>query len=418
MMKSKTTIEVNGKQYDAVTGAVIGVATAPPVQTGHNIDGFFRVRPSASIAPVASAEKITILAAPVPLHPQHHRQPERTINHARAHTPQATDARPHDHTEQVAQTEHAPSHSHHRSVSTPNHTKHRVTQNSKTLMRTSVQRPQPSFHKQAGTIASLTHDVPSLIVPKASVGSIDETRLARAQSTLRSPHVSHHESDHHRVQPVVTSLAVQPVPTPPVTTPKPGTTDDPTAAPPPKPDNAPPDIFQQALMNATNFVDTRVHVRHFKKQAKRHVASMAAGTLALVVIAGFAAYQNTPGLQFRVASVQAGISTSMPNFKAAGFAYNGVHAESGKLTIGFSNAGTKFQLTQQATNLSGGDMIANIGATDASGTPTYTTIKAGDTTVYRFDNTGATWVSNGTWYTVNGNGPLTNSQVEALVKNI
>ena len=186
----------------------------------------------------------------------------------------------------------------------------------------------------------------------------------------------------------------------------------------PTPADSPTDIFEHALMNATHYVDVHAHVKHFKKQTKRHLVSMAAGTFALVVIAGFAAYQNTPGLQFKVASIHAGVSTTMPNFKAAGFAYTGVRASDGKLTIGFKDDTGKYQLTQQTTNLANGDVIQNISATDASGNPNYTTVQAGDTTVYRFANTDATWVYGGTWYTVNGNSPLTDSQVQSLVKSI
>src|SRR6185369_17839132 len=150
----------------------------------------------------------------------------------------------------------------------------------------------------------------------------------------------------------VAPLAVQPVPVP--TKPE---GEVPSGAPAPTPSTKPPantpteKIFEQALMKANNFVDVRTHVHHFRKQTKRHLTSMAAGTLALVVIAGFAAYQNTPGLQFKVASLQAGVSTSVPNLKAAGFAYEGARSHDGKLTVGFSNEQGAYSLTQQTTNL-------------------------------------------------------------------
>ena len=143
---------------------------------------------------------------------------------------------------------------------------------------------------------------------------------------------------------------------------------------------------------------------------------MVAGTLALVVMAGLAAYQNTPGLQFKVASVQAGVSTRMPNLKASGFAFTGVKAQSNKLTVGFSGTNGKYQLMQERTNLSSEDVIKDVGSTDATGAPNYDTIQAGDTTVYRLSNTNATWVSNGTWYTVTG-GNLTDAQLQSLARN-
>ena len=145
---------------------------------------------------------------------------------------------------------------------------------------------------------------------------------------------------------------------------------------------------------------------------------MTAGTLALLVIVGFGIYQNTPGLQFRVASIQAGISTNMPNFRAAGFAYNGVHAGNDQLYIGFRNISGNYELTQTNTNMSGSDMIASISATSASGNPDYRTLQAHNVTVYRFSNTSATWVANGKWYTVSGTSALSDSQVKSLVSNV
>ncbi|HSX30819.1 MAG TPA: hypothetical protein VLE99_02790 [Candidatus Saccharimonadales bacterium] len=407
-MKSKTTIEVNGKRYDAITGEMLGATSAPVVHTGQNIDGFFRAR---TIAPkqLPVAEKITILAAPAPRpHPSPQKSPYRGTNHARTHVPQAAqtvtvrEPRGVHHVEKVVV---------HRTPSAPNHARAHTPQSSQILMRASVQRPDPSFHKQAGTKASLQHSVPSLIVSKASVGTIDTGRLIRAQHTSRHPQVLHHAtSSPMGVQPNLVALTVQPVPVKPQE-------QVPNTTPAPKRENTT-DIFEKALARANNFIDLHSHKLHYHKQARRHLTSMAAGTLALLVIAGFAAYQNTPGLQFRVASIRAGVSTTMPNFKAAGFAYNGVHASGDRLTIGFSRGQGTYQLTQQSTNLSNDDMIASISATDASGTPNYRAVQATNTTIYRFANTNATWVENGTWYTVNGNAPLSDQQVQSLVKNI
>lgn len=389
-MKSKTTIELNGVRYDAATGKVLGSAVPASTKSGRNIDGFFRSRTTAplttkgkTVSPPAHTA-IGILA-PVP------------------HPPKNQSRMPDHISEKLAV---------HRSPVAANHTKHHRTEHSKTLMRNAVTRPVPSLHKQLGTKGTLQHAVPSLLVPKKSVASLDDARLARAQTTARSPLVAHHTSQMpQKIHPLLASLSVQPVPEP--------TAVPPTIAPAPEPpSNKPTDIFEHALANATNFVDTQAQRAHFRKHARRHITSMAAGTLALLVIAGFAAYQNTPGLQFKVASLQAGVATAMPDLKAAGFAYNGAAAKNGKLVVGFTDHTAQFQLTQQATNFSSSDMIQNIGATDASGTPNYSVVKAGGTDVYRFDNTNATWVKNGTWYTVTGTGALSDKQVQALAQHV
>ena len=296
-----------------------------------------------------------------------------------------------------------------------NHTRAHGTQNSKTLMRTSVKRPDPSLRKQLATKGALQHAVPSLIVPKQSAVQVDEGRLARAIETPRSPHIARHASHAHVpimpiVAPQLTPLAVQPVPVKPEG-------EEPSSPPAPQPTNKPIDIFEHALMNASHYVDVQAHHARFRLQTRRHLASMGAGALALLVIAGFASYQNTPGLQFKVASLHAGVTTHMPNLKAAGFAFNGVKSDGGKLTVGFSGVTGNYQLTQTRTNLSSTDMINTVGATDASGTPDYQITQSGKTTIYRLSNTSATWVQNGTWYTVSGSNYLTDSQLQTLVRN-
>jgi hypothetical protein len=291
----------------------------------------------------------------------------------------------------------------------PNHAQAHKPQLAKTLMRSAVKPPAPGFKQQATIQGSLQHKIPGFIVTKQSVGSINPHRLSRAANVERSPHIARHHSPN--AQPIAVSYAPLQVQTAPD---KPET----SGAPAPQPTNKPIDIFEHAVANAGNYVDLHAHNAHFKKHVRHHITSMAAGVLALVFIAGFAAYQNTPGLQFKVASMQAGISTHLPNFQAAGFAYNGVRAQNGKLTVGFTGQGAQYQLTQQSTNWDNRDMIQNISSTDAGGVPDYRTLKVNGTEVYKLRNNTATWVAGGQWYQVTGNNILSDEQLKSLVSHI
>jgi hypothetical protein len=409
-MQSKKIIELNGKRYDAVTGAMLGDVKPGLTRSGKNIDGFFRARTMPSKTSSVVQSKPATVVAPIVLQPAKRPGRANTVNHAKAHAPMPAKTVP-------ARKEQSTS----ISVARPNgprpvgiqanHAVAHPVQDSSTLMRKAVKRPNPSLHKQLHPTSALQHDKLSLITPKQSVANVDEARLARAQTTPRSPQVTRHgeQAAAQSLQPNIMPLAVQPVPDKPEGEVSPN-------PPAPKPDNKPDNIFDHALANASHFVDMQAHTKQYKKQVRRHVTSMLAGTLALAVMAGLAAYQNTPGLQFKIASVQAGVSTKMPNLKAANFAFDGVKAADGKLTVGFSGASGDYQLTQQHTNLSGNDVIKNVGATDATGAPNYTTVHAGSTTIYRLSNTNATWVSDGTWYTVTGSN-LTNAQLQSLARN-
>lgn len=273
------------------------------------------------------------------------------------------------------------------------------------LMRQSVKKPSAGIKKQINVQSELMHQVPAVIATKMSVHSINPSRLERAKNVAKSQHIYHYSHQAApKVRPLVTSLQVKQAP--------PLITEHSVVS-------KPLDLFENALANASNFVDTQSSKLHFKKKARRHVASMSAGVLALVILGSFLAYQNVPGVQLKIASIRAGVQTGMPNFQAAGFAFNHViKHKSNQLTIGFSGHGANYQLVQQPTNWSSNEMIQNISSTDASGTPNYTTIDTKGPTVYRLANNSATWVSDGKWYQVNGTGSLSDYQLKNLVSNI
>lgn len=417
-MKSKSTIEVNGKRYDAVTGAVIGIATAPQLRTaGRNIDGFFRAR--GTVAPaVQKPSTPNSIAELATLRPAAASEPKASapqlpsahgINHARAHAPQTArqrSIRVNQMNEQV----------HKLSVrrNLPNHTRHHMTARSQTLRRDAVPPPQTSTHNTLKPKGALQHSVPgsSLINAKKSATNIDSGRWARARQVAKSSMIAHHAVAPRSILPSITAVAVQPPPA------RPLNNNDAPAVPPPQLTNKPTDIFEHALANATNFVDMQSHKARYRHKARTHLVSMTAGSMALIIIAAFVAYQDNPAMQLKLAGLKAGISANMPNFAAAGFTYNGVRAGDGKLMFGLKGKSGTYQLTQTDTNLSDSDMIQTIGATTASGAPTYSVTQAGDITVYRLTNTNATWVSDGSWYTLNGTGSLSNSQVASLVEHV
>lgn len=413
-MDHKTIIELNGNRYDAKTGALLKASTLPATKSGRTIDGFFRKRANSSnttTTPKKASESTAIAAAPAPKRRPRLHAPRR-INHAKAHIVQpavTTDTRVRPERPQHATTNAVLP----RSIAQLNHAKPHTVQSSETLMRKAVKRPSPSLAKQLHPQGALQHSVPSLIATKVSAQSVHEARLARAKTTKRSPKITHIASVDHKpgVSPNFLPLAVQPVPV------KPEAEEQDAPAPHSNPTTQP-NIFEQAIAGANHYVDLATHRAHFKKQSKRHMASMASGALALLLLAGFATYQNTPGLQLKIAGIRAGTHTSLPSIQAAGFAYTGVQIGNAKLIIGLRAGGGHYELTQTATNLSSEDMIASVGSTDASGAPRYQTVRSNNTTIYRFSNNSATWVQNGTWYTLSGDHALSDTQVVSLAKRV
>lgn len=387
-MNSKNFIELNGKRYDALTGSLLTDVRPPQAHAGKTarkaapktVDGIFRTR-------TTSAATAGRPSAPATAAKAHH-----TVT-VQTKTPQP--ASPGRHVRI--------------SAAKPNPAVRHKLQSSHTLMRTAVKKPAPGLKKQIHVQSSLQRAVPAIIIPKTSAYGIEQHRLSRSKNIPRSQQISRFAVPRPALAVSLSHVPVQPAPK--------VTNEPPVATPSPQPAHQPLDMFEQAMLGATHFVDLAARKAHFKKKTRRHIASMAAGAAALLVIVGFAAYQNTPGLQLKVAGFKAGVATAhTPDFRAAGFAYDGVRSSFGRLTIGLSQAGSNYELIQQNTNWSSDDMIQNISSIDASGEPDYQTLQVGNTPVYRFSNTSATWIKDGTWYQLNG-GPVTAAQVQSLVQS-
>jgi hypothetical protein len=290
-----------------------------------------------------------------------------------------------------------------------NHLHAHAVQPSRILMRRAVKKPGKSTKRQLHVQTALSHSSTTIIAPKHSVAYLDIDRLSKAQQVDKHHNVSHFDT----AMDMPVTFAAIPVRQAPQDIPA----GIPPTAPPPTQTNRPVDIFEHAIENATHFVDIASQKSHFKKKARRHALSMAAGTLAFLLIAGFAAYQNTPGIQLKLAGIRAGVATAKPNFEASSFAYNGATAEQSRLVIGLKDSHGQYQLSEQKTNWSGSEMIEQVSAIDASGQTNYSMLQAGFSTVYRFGSTQATWVKNGIWYQVNGDNGLTEAQLKDLVQN-
>lgn len=289
------------------------------------------------------------------------------------------------------------------------HTKPHAPQTSHTLMRRAVKKPTAGLKKQVQVQHELAHASPHAISVKHSVVHVDHARLQRAASIEKNEQVRRF----HSPATIPVTFADVPVRTAPQTLPA----SEPPLAPPPTPTNNPLDMFEQAITNATHYVDVAAHKSHFKKKARRHALAMSAGVLALLFIGGFAAYLNVPKLQVAVAGNVAGVSTTAPNFSAAGFQYKGVKAQNSRLIYTFASEFASYELVEQKTNWSGSDMIEQVSSVAANGTPNYTELEAGVATIYKFSSRHATWVKNGIWYQVHGEQPLSDAQLLALARN-
>lgn len=374
-------IELNGKRYDATTGKLLGSSSAHLAQhssVGKAIDGFVTTpRPEPAKT--------------------HHAPPKPVVT--RAHTAK-------------------PAHAHHKSMdihrTAAQHAAVHHPERAKTFMRHAVARPKASFKRHAHTAThtgALVKAPHFDIMPKSSVLSVDEARLKRARRIAKSGLISRFGNLLSQAQaPVATTPepSYRPEPIPPDDRPKPQTVKQPST-----------DIFERAMMHATSHQEPPFSHKHTAKKPRRgrHITSIAASSLAIILIVGFIAYQNAASIQMHVASSRAGINARLPGWHPNGYSAAKFTYSAGAVAVSFEDptSSRHFDLTQAASSWDNQTLLSDFVISRA---PSYDTIQSGNHTIYTYGNNNATWVSSGIWYQLTTNGALSTSQVVRLASSM
>ncbi len=290
---SNKTIELNGKHYDAISGAPVKIEV--------------------KVKSKEKAPKVAAVSSPV----------KRTVSPARPHKPQA----------------------------------------SKTLMRSSVKKPagHGQIKKFADTVEPTYVELPVKKSPVAHSSAV----VARPAETSRT------------------------------------------------------NVFEDAIAKSHHHQDVHAVVHHHKKKVRSNRLQLAAGLAAFLVLAGFAMYQNTPGMQLSIAGKKVGLTTAGADYQAAGFAFRGVTTEGNKRIVGLvDDGGNTYHLVQQKTNWDDKAMVQAVSAIDASGSPNYTVVGDGDAhQLYRFSNGTVTWIQNQVLYQLDDASGLSDDQLQSLAAN-
>jgi len=157
-----------------------------------------------------------------------------------------------------------------------------------------------------------------------------------------------------------------------------------------------------------------------KGKAKPHqrVFAVLSATLAIVMLGGYFTYLNMPALSVRVAAVQAGIDAGYPSYHPDGYALNGpVNYSDGRVSMNFkANGGEQnFTVNQSKSSWDSEALLDN-----------YVTPKAGSNyipyaenglTIYVYGDNAA-WVNGGILYTIEGDAPLSSTQVRHIATSL
>lgn len=348
----KNVITLNGKLYDAKTGALFAHPLPTKKPTEKVIDGFI----------VSKKSSHKVVAKPEPPKPSPHHQ----TKHVVAHRPEKP----------------------------------------KTLMRSVVRKPYS--HIKPGTKA------PD-ITPDSTFSDISSNRLHRAKKVSKSQLISRF-GDPISYSSVQKTEAVQAKPLPKVKMTIDGHDDSVIEPSLPQQDDEPTDIFATALSEASSHQQPALkHVKRQHRLGKKVKISKRAistlmGIFTVIALGGFITFQNIPNLQMRLAASKAGISASLPDYKPSGFNYKGIQTAPGNVTVSFtSNSDQRnFAIAQAASNWNSATLKETYLA--HSGKPFQEHEDKGKT-VFLYGDSNATWVDSGIWYKIEGDSSLSSDQL-------
>lgn len=157
-----------------------------------------------------------------------------------------------------------------------------------------------------------------------------------------------------------------------------------------------------------------------KSLLSRHprLLNIASASLALVLLGGYFTYINLPSLSVRVAAAQAGIDASYPEYHPDGYSLSGAVAyKEGEVSMKFAaNGGPQnFTITQTKSNYDSEAVLDNYVKPKVG--ENYIPFTERGLKIYAYGGNAA-WVNGGILYTIDGDAPLSNSQIGNIAKSL
>lgn len=286
----------------------------------------------------------------------------------------------------------------------------------KTLMRHIVKKPAHAQRPPVKQAYPLAKADDTKIALKTSVKNIDTIRSRRAQDIHKSKHVTRFAT----AATVAIPTKVQPIalkPAPKHTDITPVATKHRTATPISQtPQEKKTALLEKALANAKSHEEPAPRIKGQRSKHRRLISSVASLAAVLVVV-GFVAYMNKASVELQLASVRAGFQASLPNYTPTGYERQAAKAADGRVAINFLSPASQenFTLTQESSSWDSQTLFDSIVAQNNS---TYQTVQSHGRTIYLYGGDKAAWVDGGILYKVDGNAKLNSDQVISLATSM
>lgn len=376
-MGHNNVIELNGKRYDAITGAYIGKShsmpvPAAPAKTGRSIDG---VKPRA---------RTTV--------PDHKKESPHKSGH-NPHTP--------------SRSGHQPPAPAKKPASKPRqagaHTKAHKPQRTNTLMRSVVKKPDT---KPAAN-SKITKQPDAQLERKKAVHTIHPVRLERSRQTPKSQQIQRF------------AAPVRYAPTP-VARPQPAERAQTSAHAPLFGQSKPAqhaDIFEAAIAHAVSHTQKPFKLKPSRTRRAAHAAVIAVAVLAAI---GGLIWWQKPNIELRLASFQAGFQASNPSHQLEGFTREGARQVNGEVIISYHSGNRYYEVTQQKSGWNSQALLETsvLGATSEDPV----VLESRGRIVYLYKNSEgswrASWMDRGIRHDITGNAHITREDIAAIVDSI
>ena len=152
----------------------------------------------------------------------------------------------------------------------------------------------------------------------------------------------------------------------------------------------------------------------------KRLMSVAAGSLAVVILGGYLTYINMPNIMLKVAASQAGIIGSYPQYKPLGYSLEKpAKFDNNRVSMKFvNNHKDAYSIHQQKTSWNSETLLEKIVKEEAG--ENYTTDQENGLTVYIFgeEQKKASWINGGVLYQIEASAELTNDQIRSIAVSL
>lgn len=175
-------------------------------------------------------------------------------------------------------------------------------------------------------------------------------------------------------------------------------------------------IKENSIAEALNKPKVEPEKTSFLRKYHR-IINLSAISLVVLLIIGYFTYLNIPSLSVKIASAQAGIGATYPDYHPDGYSLNGpVTYTDGEVIINFkANTGESKYIIKQARSTWDSSAVKNMVNNDSNGE--FITTEENGLTIYTY-NGNATWVNGGVLYTISSDSHLSGDQIRRIATSL